>query len=371
MERLQCSWDTSLLADEEALFLRSLERRGLAVNAWELFGEWAERSTDEVRFLYLKVRSGAELVGLALFVRIHPVDLRTSYAGLRRSPSWSKLAGYLSTLTNNCIYVSFRNLITSNLCRPFFARSPDMEDEVMAAILSWLKEQDDADMVSIVDTTGHDGLYHQQGYIRYPSSSEAYLDAARYGDIFEYLREHRSLMKNLARRKSRVNTEIAAGPVSSMDMEQMWACVECSARLSKVNNPCQQFFEDHILETGVFRSDSYLHIRIRVDGVIAGFHTFLVSGSHMGGVLGGFNRQYTRNNFVYERVIVASLDHAIREGLERVHYSLIDNHTKLRLVQEREPCGLYFFSRSAMNRKVFDLTYKYSDVHDLYLLETG
>ena len=88
-------------------------------------------------------------------------------------------------------------------------------------------------------------------------------------------------------------------------------------------------------------------------------------------MLGGFNRQYTRNNFVYERVIVASLDHAIREGLERVHYSLIDNHTKLRLVQEREPCGLYFFSRSAMNRKVFDLTYKYSDVHDLYLLETG
>lgn len=24
-----------------------------------------------------------------------------------------------------------------------------------------------------------------------------------------------------------------------------------------------------------------------------------------------------------------------------------------------------------MNRKVFDLTYKYSDVHDLYLLQTG
>lgn len=137
------------------------------------------------------MHSGADLVGLALFVRIHPVDLRTSYAKLRRSPFWSKLAGGLSTLTDNCLYVSFHNLISSNLCRPFFARSPDAatEAEVMAAILSWLKEQSDADMVSIVDTTGHDRLYRQQGYTRYPSSSEAYLDVARYGDISEYLQE--------------------------------------------------------------------------------------------------------------------------------------------------------------------------------------
>jgi hypothetical protein len=343
----------------------------LSGHIWDLFGEWVELSTPNVHFFYLQVHAGSELLGLGLFLRIRPFDLRTSYSKLRRSAFWSKLAGKLSVLSGNCVYLSFRNLITCNLARPFFCRESAMEDEVMAAMLDWLRVQDDADMVTIVDTTSHDHLYQQARFTAYPSSSEAYFDVAKYANISQYLAQHRSLKRNLARRKTRVKTETTVGPLSPADREQMRACVECSAGLSKVNNPCQQFFEDHILDTELFNSDQVLHIRVRVDGHIAGFHTFQICGSHMGGILGGFNRQYTRNNFVYERVIVASLDYGIRSGLDRIHYSLIDNHTKLRLVESREPCGLYFFSRSPLNRKVFDLTYPYSDVYDLCQLETG
>ena len=153
------------------------------------------------------------------------------------------------------------------------------------------------------------------------------------------------------------------------DREQIRACVVCSARQSRVNNPCQSFFEDHIFDTEVFHTDRYVHIRVRVDGQIAGFHIFQICGQHMGGVLGGFNRDHTRNNFVYERVIVASLQYAIERGLAQVHYSLVDNHTKQRLVPSRRPCGVYFFSGNPMNRKVFEFTYKYGDMYDLYLLE--
>ena len=74
---------------------------------------------------------------------------------------------------------------------------------------------------------------------------------------------------------------------------------------------------------------------------------------------------------MYERVIVASLQYAIEHGLTQVHYSLIDNHTKLRLVPQREPCSVYFFSANRMNRKVFASTYRYGDMHELYLLETA
>jgi hypothetical protein len=106
-----------------------------------------------------------------------------------------------------------------------------------------------------------------------------------------------------------------------------------------------------------------------VNGKIAGFHTFQVSGSDMGGVLGGFNRDCSQKSFAYERVIVASLDYAIKNNIKRVHYSLIDNHTKLRLVNSLEPCGLYFYSRRALNRKIFQLTSRLGDIHQLYLLE--
>ena len=66
---------------------------------------------------------------------------------------------------------------------------------------------------------------------------------------------------------------------------------------------------------------------------------------------------------------MGSLEFAIEHRISRVHYSLVDNLTKLRLVDSLEPCGLYFSSTSALNRKLFELTYRYSDVHELSLLE--
>ena len=89
----------------------------------------------------------------------------------------------------------------------------------------------------------------------------------------------------------------------------------------------------------------------------------------MGGVLGGFNREHTKGAFAYERVIVASLDYAIKNKFKRVHYSLIDNQTKLRLVDSTQACGLYFFSGNALNRTVFKHSYKYSDINKLCRLE--
>ncbi|GAB4338459.1 MAG: hypothetical protein Kow0099_12540 [Candidatus Abyssubacteria bacterium] len=224
-------------------------------------------------------------------------------------------------------------------------------------------------MVIIVDTSVHDDIYEAEGFVKYPSSSEAWLDATKYADISEYLNEHRSLKKNLSRRKDAITTEVQKSPLSDTDKEQVKACVECSVEYSRVNTPCQKFFEDNIFETDVFNSNKYLHILVRVNGTIAGFHTFQVSGSDMGGVLGGFNRDHSRKSFTYERVIVASLDYAIKNNIKRVHYSLVDNYTKLRLINCLEPCGLYFYSKNPLNRKIFKLTNRFGDIYQLYMLE--
>ena len=369
MNNTYCRKDTTLTDQEKEVFSEHLKQQGLSDNVWDLFGEWVARSTSRVSFFYLKVCNDDELIGLGLFVKIKPFDLRTSYSELRNNPFLKQLAGGLSALTNNCVYLSFRNLITSNLTRPFFYREPEMADAIMKAILTYLKNEKEADMITIVDTSVHDDIYQTEGFFKYPSSSEAWLDATRYNDISEYLGEHRSLKKNLSRRKNIITSEIQQGPVSDTDREQMRACVECSVENSRVNTPCQEFFEDNIFETDVFNSDKYVHILIRVNDTIAGFHIFQVSGSDMGGVLGGFNRDYSRKSFAYERVIVASLDYAIKNNIKHVHYSLVDNYTKLRLVDSLEPCGLYFYSRNPLNRKVFKLTNKFGDIYKLSLLE--
>jgi len=368
---MHCKKDTSLAQEEREVFRSHLEHEKLSDSVWDLFGEWVARSTPEVRFFYLKAYLNTELVGLGLFLKVKPVDLRASYSALRNNALLSKLAERLSALASTCLYVSFRNLITSNLTRPFFFREPGMEGAAMQAFLAWLRDQTEADMVTIIDTVTCDPIYEREGFRKYACPSEAYLDVPRYRDVSEYLAEHRSLRRNLRRGGGAVTTSVQRGPLSAAEVEQLRKCVECSVENSRVNTPCQRFFEDNIFATEVFNSNKYIHVLVRAEDKIAGFHTFQVCGSHMGGVLGGFNRSYTRNTFLYERVILGSLDYAITKGLTRVHYSLIDNHTKLRLVESRQPCGLYFFSRNPLNRKVFQLTYRYSDVHELSALEAG
>ncbi|MDH3211246.1 MAG: hypothetical protein OEM05_02065 [Myxococcales bacterium] len=369
MTDLRCEKSTSLTAQEKHAFTKHLEEQALSSSVWDLFGEWVRRSTPQVNFFYLKAFADGNLVGIGLFVELNPFDLRSSYSALRRHPVIIKLAGGLSTLARTRVCVGFRNLITANLTRPFFYRELRSGELVMKALLAAVRDDPTFDMVTIVDTASHDRLYAEAGFRKFSSASEAYLDVTKYRAISEYLAEHRSLKKNLRRKRKAVKTHVKRGPVSAAQIAQLRDCVECSVEHSRVNNPCQRFFEENIFATEVYHSDKYIHVLVYVEDTIAGFHTFQVCGSHLGGVLGGFNRKYSRNNFLYERVIVGSLEFAIKHHISRVHYSLVDNLTKMRLIDSLEPCGLYFWSTSALKRKLFEFTYRYSDVHELSLLE--
>ena len=369
MSNIYCIKDDVLNDEEKAVFGPHLERFELSPNIWDLFDEWISRSDSHVRFIYLKVFEDDRLIGLGLFLKIKPLDLRTSYSGLRNNLLLSILASIISNISRNCVYISLRNLITANITRPFFYQSPKLESIVMEAMLDYLKKQKDADMITIVDTSSNDLYYKNSGFQKYPASSEAWFDVTQYQDISEYMKTHRSLKRNLAKRKNKIATTIQQGPVSEIDQSQIKDCLECSTENSRVNNPCQSFFEKNIFETNIFRSNKFIHIIVRVENIIAGFHTFQISGSHIGGVLGGFNRKYSNKSFAYERIIVASLEYAIQKNLKQVHYSMIDNYTKLRLLDCLEPCGLYFYSKNPVNRAIFKKTYPFNDVYGLYMLE--
>lgn len=364
-----CRKDIKLTAVEKMVFADHLHREKLSDNIWDLFEEWVERSTAGIEFFYLKAFHEDELIGLGLFLRIGSFDLGTSFSRLRKKEYIRKAVSIISKLSKNCAYISLRNLTTSNLTRPFFYREPGLEETVMAAMLTFLKKAKDADMVIIIDTSTNTVHYQKMGFDIYPSSSEAYFNVARYTDISEYLGEHRSLKKKLKRKSKEIEVEIRPGSVSTTDRRQLQECLDCSIENSRVKLPSQQFFEENIFATDIYNSNKYLHILIRVDGRVIGFHTFQISGSRMGGVLGGFNREYSRRSFAYERVMVASLDYAIKNRIETVQYSLVDNSTKLRLVNALEPCNLFFYSRNPFNRIVFKHTFKFNDIFSLSLLE--
>ena len=198
MSEIHCHIDAALTDVEKGVFADHLRAEGISDKVFGLFAEWVARSTPQATFFYLKALRDGGLLGLGLFIRIKPVDLRTSYGALRRRPFLGALARGFSVLSNKCLYVSFRNLVTANLTRPFFYRDPSVAGEVMRAMLGFLKGETRADMVTIIDTLEHDATYRGEGFVPYASSSEAVLDPSRFGSLAGYLGAHRNLKKNLA-----------------------------------------------------------------------------------------------------------------------------------------------------------------------------
>lgn len=366
-----CVADQALTNDELRVFDSHLREQGITDNVFRLFGQWVERSTPSARFFYLKVYDRGELEGVGLFVRLKPYDIRSSFIKLRKHVVLRHLAHAFALLTRNCVYTTFQILVTSNLARPFFFRNPGRQAEVLKAMLGHLSSLPDADSVSIIDPSVHSPVYESEGFEAYPSPSLSRIDATRYSSISQYLNQHRNLKRNLCRISHQADTEVREGPLTGSELEEIEACVRCSIENTKVYMPCQSFFERNVFTSDAYRSNDFIHILVRVDGRIAGFHTFQKSGSHLGGVLGGFNRECSQKHFVYERVMVKALEYAIENGYERVYFSIIDNLTKLRLVTDTEPCNLHFHSRSKGNRDFFRKTFPHSDVNALHLLETG
>ncbi|MFN2375072.1 MAG: hypothetical protein ABR538_00955 [Candidatus Binatia bacterium] len=164
MTGLVCRKATELTTGEKRVFADHLARQALGENIWDLFEEWIARGTPEVSFFYLKVFSGEKLVGLGMFLRIHPFDLRASYSRLREPGILNTLGALISRASSNSVIVSFRNLITSNHTRPFFFREPEVERPAMQAMLAYLKADAEADMVTIVDTSCHSAFYREAGF---------------------------------------------------------------------------------------------------------------------------------------------------------------------------------------------------------------
>ena len=136
MKNIYCKEDCLLTELEKKVFVQYLDRHGICSNVWELFQQWIVLSNSRVKFFYLKVNHNEQLVGLGIFVKINPYDIRTSYSKLRKNTFLNTITPILSRLGRNCLYVSLRNLITANISRPFFYRDIEIERVVMEATLS-------------------------------------------------------------------------------------------------------------------------------------------------------------------------------------------------------------------------------------------
>ncbi len=369
---LRCE-DSKVLADEEkSRFADALAARELDIGVFEFFEDLARRSTDAERFFFVKVFDDSGLVGVGLVSRVEHYNpyhaLNTRY---RRFRVLEPLLRVSRVFGGNVMYCAMNEILGANLDGPVYCRDESRRDTVKAAIAAHLKNKPDAAYVVVIDDVDDEAVYRGRGYAAFPYCSGASIRASRYTSIDDYFAVHNRTRKKLAkfRRRQPVTVEVTRGAVGDDVREAMGRCLVSSARSTRSVIPFQGFFDRHILDTEPFRREAYVHILVRLDGTLAGFSTFRQCGRRLGGILGGFDRRYTRDAPVYDLLVASALEYALTEGLESVHFGIVNNYTKARLTDSFDPLRFYFWSNNWLYRKLQRWLYFVWTPHELHAFE--
>ncbi len=369
---LRCSEADYLTEQEKAVFAGYLAEQGLAFNLWDFFTDLVHLGTAGEGFFFLKVMAGEQLVGVATVARVEPYNpYRALGSQWRRFRILEKMLRLSRLFGRNVMYCAMSEILCANLDGPVVSVDTGWREPVKTAVARYLRAKKDAAYVVIMDAEKDKAGYLAAGFTAFPYCSSTWIDAGGYQSLDGYLAQHNRTRKKLARfkRRQEVRVEIRQGMLDEADKPALQKCLASSADNTRSVIPFQGFFDAHILDTEAYRSESYLHILVRLNGVLVGFTTFKRCGHHLGAILGGFDRAYTYDNPIYDLIMVTALEYALANGYDRIYFGILNNFTKARLTDSYEPLGFYFYSKFRLYRMLQRRLYFIWTPHELHQLE--
>jgi hypothetical protein len=368
----RCKEDTSLTTVEKDAFREYLQKQHLQLNIWDFFEQLKKFSTAMESFFFIKVYTGSSLVGLGIFSRVENYNLFNSFnSKIRRYAFLEKFLSLSRFFSRGAMYCAMSEILCVNITEPFFYKDLSLKDRVKGSIISYLKQKKDALIVAIMDSSNDKQIYMDADYNVFPYPSNSWIDVTNYDSVSEYYTKHNRTRKNIAKYKKRhdIRVDIQSGVVPETNILDMKRCLSSSAKNTRSVLPFQNLFNRHVFETEAFSSDKYVHIMIRMDDIFVGFTTFKRCDKHLGGILGGFDRNYTWNNPIYDLLIVSALEYALQGGFKRICLGIVNNLTKFRLTDTYENLNLYFHSRNFIYRTIIKKLYPFMSMYEMYMLE--
>jgi hypothetical protein len=210
---------------------------------------------------------------------------------------------------------------------------------------------------------------HHKNALVFPYVDEGMVDVSGMNSVQDYIQEHRNLKKKIRSfRNKGGNLETVRGSVKEKERQTLINCCNATMRKSFVSTPFQDAFPDVIDETLRCDSSAFIHMISRMNGEITGYHSFIMAGSSLRMMHGAFNRDMGSTYHAYENLILASLEFAIDQKLNRVYFGPIMNETKRRMMQISEPCATYFYSKNPVFRRILALIYSNSNFQNRKLM---
>jgi hypothetical protein len=137
-------------------------------------------------------------------------------------------------------------------------------------------------------------------------------------------------------------------------------CLSWAERLSPTKLPFQDIYLPLSMNLCRLPLENLVHVVAFMDGVMKGYHSFLISGADMYCLSGGFQREGKTNYHAYENILVEAMRYAGEAGIRRLYFGPIFNPAKVRLMPSFSGWELHFYSRFGFFRRMYPMLSKAS-----------
>ena len=125
-------------------------------------------------------------------------------------------------------------------------------------------------------------------------------------------------------------------------------------------SPFQDNYNNMVLRASSHASERIVHFIARLQGECVGYHSFAQSGKSLHCLSGAFDRTRHSTYHAYENLILANINYCLEQGLHSIHYGMVVNETKAKMMSRFIPIEQRYFVRfSALNvlaRKFLSMT---------------
>jgi hypothetical protein len=320
--------------DEQQLFASDLARLGLDEIAWLVLNGTLSVATVGSVPKALRGYCNGKLVGVAYII-----EGRHYGQSLFAHTVWAKLLDWLALPI--CIWLRF-GVLTDGAANPGFVAQGIARPEFVARALTFLRQR--YLLGGVVEGVGE---LSAGSFAAFPFCDYGMIDLHNIAHAEELFPDSKNLKRKLNKfRNKGGEIRIIEGALSPVLRD---AAISCLNSIQAVLvSPFQDNYNNMVLCAAAHSTPRILHFVATLEEECVGYHTFAHCGNSLYCLSGAFDRTRHTNYHAYENLIMATIHHALEHGLHNIHYGMVVNETKAKMMSRFAPIQQRYFARFAL-----------------------
>jgi hypothetical protein len=319
------------------------------------FTFFMEYSSPGTQLFWVKVRAENRLMAVLPVVRL----VKRKATDMLRPPlkAWlGMLFGPLAKKTTLLVDTAF---LAYDDRSPFYFSDPDpltYEDRlaIKRTVSDFLKAQRGVHTVWITEPADQAEWAADESYDCFGVLPMVHVPLQDYQSMDQYVADlSKKRRRNYRAERKRfieagATIDFIQGPLDEPLARQLQVCLDASAKHSTLEVP----YNDVLTNLNAFQAQAQQLLIARIEGQVIGFMSFLADGNRFLQCHGGLDYQHSYQAQAYHNLIYAAIEHAIKNGYQRLTMGPLNNETKRRLGQELKPMVACLWNRYPLDRLI-------------------